>query len=157
VRRDRRRRGSDRARERPPGVAGVRAIGGERRVRHVDLAPVESAPAVHVSLQDAGRAQSLYTATLALPALPVGTFCRPADFGVAKRELSFRRLRLARPVGHARSRRVRDGDARGQRGFVLWRATDGSYWSTLSTTLGIDEASIYPYEPPTLQGPVSAG
>ncbi len=121
--------------------------------------PPNPAPAVHVTLSDVARAQSVYTATLALPAMPGGIMSCPADFGVSY-TLTFRdasgALVMTATLDPDGCEEVSVVGAAGA-GPTLWTATDTSYWSTLAATLGIDEASIYPYEPPTAVGPVTAG
>jgi hypothetical protein len=94
-------------------------------------------------------AQTLYQATLALPAAPTGAESCPADWGVA--------YHMQFSVGSELVLTV-DADPSGCELFQLTgthgdtgvRALDNpDYWSEVATDLGISETEIYPYAPPS--------
>ena len=105
------------------------------------------APAVSVTVTDAGLAQDAYEATLGLAVLPPGILIEcPADWGIVY-HLVF--------SGAAGTVMAADADPNGcvlveiVVGASSTLEADDAYWSTLTSDLSISEAEIYPYAPPS--------
>ncbi len=112
------------------------------------------APDVVVTVPDPAAAD-VASAILALPTMPPGTYNCPADFGVSY-FLVFtggdpngggETVMLANldPAGCQQGQISSDG----QNVYHFWTATSPDFWSRLAADLGVPEANIYPYQPPT--------
>ncbi|HEY2518140.1 MAG TPA: hypothetical protein VGI39_45030 [Polyangiaceae bacterium] len=114
--------------------------------------PANPPPNVHVTVNDATRAQALYQTLLSQPAFPPETISCPADFGVLY-SLSFLSSTGAmvsvaelKPNGCEPLTVSSPGTPEAN----LWGL---SVWSALAQDLGIAEAEIYPYLPPMFSEP----
>jgi hypothetical protein len=115
--------------------------------------PSNRAPSVRVTVTDAGKAQSLYSATLALPPFPQPPHrwasC-PIDFGI------FYHLVFEAAASEVMTADLQPGGCetvtlQKPDGLPIYLSAVGSgYWSTLAATLGIPESKIFPYVPPGL-------
>ena len=113
--------------------------------------PANPPPNVHVTVNDAARARALYQTLLAQAPFPQGNLNCPADFGISY-GLSFlsssgsvlASATLA-PNG-CEPLAVRAGSQESD----LWGE---NVWPSLAQDLGIPEAEIYPYLPPTASPP----
>jgi len=114
--------------------------------------PSNPPPSVSVTVSDSAVAQAAYDATLALPAMPSGTYNCPDDSGVSY-QLTFLNGDAKGPSAVMTATLHPDGCqqvqvANGSESAILWTATSPDYWSSLATDLGIAESEIYPYSPP---------
>ena len=100
-------------------------------------------PAVDVTVTEASPARAIYALTLALPQEPSGTYHCPADFGVRYR-LDFMSgastavIVTANPSGCGEVLIP---------GTTPRRALTSDHWAAVAQNLGIDESTIYPYQP----------
>jgi hypothetical protein len=105
--------------------------------------PQNPAPPVNVTVTDAAAVQALFDATLALSPVVPGDYNCPFAAGVD--------YHLTFTSGSASA--VIDFTPDGCEWVTLpdgsTRGASAAYWSLLATTLGIPEATIYPYAPPS--------
>jgi hypothetical protein len=101
-------------------------------------------PALDLRVDDAGRAEAAYAATLALPAALEGVHSCPIDFGVM--------YHIAYLDAKGATVLLTDVDPEGCRGVQLSgtsiparSASSDAYWQQLAQSLGIAETEIYPY------------
>jgi hypothetical protein len=116
--------------------------------------PSNPAPNVQVTIPDPA-ALDVASAILDLPAMPPGTYNCPADFGVSY----FLLFTGGDPNGggetvmiaHLDPTGCQQGDisSDGQQVDHFWTATSSDFWSRLASDLGLPEADLYPYQPPT--------
>jgi hypothetical protein len=114
--------------------------------------PSNPPPSVSVTVSDSTLAQAAYDATLALPAMPPGTYNCPADFDVTY-QLTFLNGDANGPSVVMTATLEPTGCQQvhvtnGSESATLWTATGADYWNSLATDLGIAESDIYPYSPP---------
>jgi hypothetical protein len=102
--------------------------------------PSNPPPAVDVTLTDATSSRNIYSATLALPTFPAGTYNCPADFGlsysIAFLEGSSTAVTATLSPGGCRAVTISGPDTR--------RVLDDAYWALLARNLGVTESAIYP-------------
>ena len=116
--------------------------------------PSNPAPSVQVTVSDPA-ARDVASAILDLPAMPPGTYNCPADLGIAY----FLVFTGGDPNGGGETVMIAHLDPAGcQQGDIssdgqhvdhFWTATSPDFWSRLAGDLGVPEADIYPYRPPT--------
>jgi len=110
--------------------------------------PANVPPDVNETVADPAKARDVYSATLALPLMPAGTYNCPADFGVTY-QLTFSgqgatiMTAIVDPNG-CQQVQVTDG---GLNAALLWSVNNSDYWGTLAADLGVKVNAIYPYFP----------
>jgi hypothetical protein len=116
--------------------------------------PSNPAPNVQVTISDPA-ALDVANAILDLPAMPSGTYNCPEDFGVSY----FLVFTGGDPNGGGETVMTANLDPAGcQAGDItsdgqhvdnFWVPATSDFWSRLAGDLGVPEANIYPYLPPT--------
>jgi hypothetical protein len=104
-------------------------------------------PAPDVDVTVTGdAAQKIFAATIALPEMPQGDYGCPADWGITYTlEFSGGQHAVTATIEPSGCERASLSIEQGS----VWVATAPDYWTTLANALGVVEAKLYPYDPPS--------